>query len=151
MKLFVKEHCDVDETEVLIRCQKHDNEVENIITGIRNASKVIIGVKENGDSCQVPINGVMYFEAVDGCVFAYLEQAVMRVKSTLYELEDSYSNNHFVRISKSAIVNLRAIKVFKPGEGRRLLLELNNKEVLVVSKNYVGTLKMAIGMKEVRK
>lgn len=34
MKLFVKEHCDVDETEVLIRCQKHDNEVENIITGI---------------------------------------------------------------------------------------------------------------------
>lgn len=46
MKLFVKDKCDVNETEVIIRCQTRDEEVENIITGVHNATKRIIGVKE---------------------------------------------------------------------------------------------------------
>lgn len=151
MKLYVKEHCNVEETEVIIRCQKHDDEVENIIAGIQNASKLMIGEQDNGDSCQVPVIKVMYFEAVEGNVYAYLEQSVIKVRNTLYELEDLYSNYYFIRISKSTIVNLRTIKNIKPEEGRRLMIELKNKENLVVSKNYVSTLKKALGMKEVRK
>lgn len=149
MKLYVNEHCEVTETEVIIRCQEHDDEVENIITGIKSAAKLIIGENEKGDSCQLPVINVLYFEAVDGNVYAYLEQSVMRIKNTLYELEDSCNNYYFIRISKSVIVNLRTIKSIKPEAGRRLLIELKNKENLVVSKNYVSALKKALKMKEV--
>ncbi|MCQ2211855.1 MAG: LytTR family transcriptional regulator [Paludibacteraceae bacterium] len=151
MKLFVKTNSDVQETEVTIRCRERDEEVENIISGIHSSIKQIIGEKDNGDSCQVALTKVLYFEALEGNVFAYLEQSVIRVKNTLYELEYSYKNHHFIRISKSAVVNLRAIKNIKPEEGRRLILELKNSEHLVVSKNYVSVLKKALCMKEDKK
>lgn len=148
MKLLVQEKCDIRETEVIIRCQERDEEVDNLIIGIHSATKKIIGEKENGCSYQVSAVRVLYFEAVEGNVFAYLDKEVMRVRNTLYEIEESYSNNHFVRISKSAAVNLRAIKSISPDEGRRLRIRLTNNENLVVSKNYVSALKKSLGMKE---
>ena len=150
MKLFVKEKCDVKETEVEIRCRIRDREVDDLITGIKNATNTIIGEKENGDLCQVPVIRILYFEAIDGRVFAYLDKEIVRIKSTLYEVEESYSNNYFVRISKSAVVNLRTITNIRPEEGRRVRIELKNNESLIVSKNYVGSLKKALGMKEAR-
>ena len=150
MKLFVKEKCDVKETEVEIRCQIRDREVDDLITGIKNAANTILGEKENGDTCQVPVVRILYFEAVEGRVFAYLDNEVLKIKNTLYEVEDSYKSNHFVRISKSAVVNLRTVTNIRPEEGRRVRLELKNREHLIVSKNYVGCLKKALGMKEAR-
>ena len=150
MKLFVKEKCDVKETEVEIRCRVRDREVDDLITGIKNATNTIIGEKENGDLCQVPVIRILYFEAIDGRVFAYLDKEIVRIKSTLYEVEETYSSNYFVRISKSAVVNLRTITNIRPEEGRRVRIELKNNESLIVSKNYVGSLKKALGMKEAR-
>ena len=150
MKLFVKEKCDVKETEVEIRCRIRDREVDDLITGIKNATNTIIGENENGDICQVPVVRILYFEAIDGRVFAYLEQEMIRIKNPLYEIEEMYGNNYFVRISKSTVVNLRTIRNISPEEGRRLRLELMNKEYLVVSKNYVSCLKKALRMKEER-
>ena len=56
--------------------------------------------------------------------------------------------NHFVRISKSVVVNLRMITNIRPEEGRRVRIEMKNQEYLIVSKNYVSDLKKALGMKE---
>lgn len=53
MKLLVQEKCDIRETEVIIRCQERDEEVDNLIIGIHSATKKIIGEKENGCSYQV--------------------------------------------------------------------------------------------------
>lgn len=150
MKLFVREKCNVRETEVEIRCMVRDSEVDALITSIRDTGRTVIGENEKGDLCQVPVTGVLYFEAVDGRVFAYPEHEVIRIKHTLYEVEESYSSNYFVRISKSAVVNLRAIRNMRPEEGRRVRIELRNGEFLIVSKNYVTGLKKALGMKEAK-
>ena len=150
MKLFVKEKCDVKETEVEIRCRTRDREVDDLIAGLRSAADTIIGEKENGDFSQVPVVRILYFEAIEGRVFAYLERDVLKIRSTLYEVEEAYRQNYFVRISKSTVVNLRTIKNMRPEEGRRVRLELMNEEYLIVSKNYVGGLKKALGMKEAK-
>lgn len=150
MKLFVKEKCDVKETEVEIRCRTRDREVDDLIAGLRSATNTIIGERENGDVCQVPVTRILYFEAIDGRVFAYLERDVIKIKSTLYEVEETYRHSYFVRISKSTVVNLRTITNMRPEEGRRVKLELMNKEYLIVSKNYVSGLKKALGMKEAK-
>ena len=150
MKLFVKEKCDVKETEVEIRCRIRDREVDDLIAGLRSATNTIIGEKENGDTCQVPVARILYFEAIEGRVFAYLEREVVKIKHTLYEVEETYRHNYFVRISKSTVVNLRTITNMRPEEGRRVKLELMNKEYLIASKNYVSGLKKALGMKEAK-
>ena len=150
MKIFVKDKVKISETEVEIRCREKDSEVEAVLESIRNVSDTLMGEKENGDMEPVRVSKVLYFEAVDRNVFAYTTDNFYRVKRTLYDLEDYLTKKHFVRISKSAIVNLKAVKSVAPEDGRRLKLLLRNGEWIVVSRNYVSDFKTGIGMKEAK-
>lgn len=147
MKLIIKEKAAVKETEVEIRCVTRDNEVENIVQGIKSASSLIVAKKENGDFCQLRPSQILYFEALERLVYAYLDNEIVTVKKNLYELEEELSSLYFIRISKSTIVNVRAIKNIRPEDGRRIRLQLRNGEWTIVSKNYVSSLKKMIGMK----
>ena len=147
MKLFVKDKQNLAETEVEIRCRERDAEVENIISAVKTAGNTLIGEKENGDKTPVYISKVLYFEAVDRNVFAYTTSEIFRIKKTLYDLEELTQNDHFVRISKSVIVSIKAVQKISPEAGRRLKLLLRNGEWIIVSRNYVGDLKKSLGMK----
>ena len=68
------------------------------------------------------------------------------IKARLYELEDKLSNTTFVRISKSVIANLRKLKSIKRTKGSRLEADLSNGEKLIVSRQYVGTIKDKLGV-----
>ena len=150
MKIFVKDKMNLSETEVEIRCKERDTEVEAVLESIKIASDSIMGEKENGDMEPVRISRVLYFEAVDRNVFAYTVDDFFRVRRTLYDLEEHLLQKHFVRISKSTIVNLKAVKSVAPEDGRRLKLLLRNGEWVVVSRNYVNNFKTGIGMKEAK-
>ena len=147
MKLFVRDKLNLAETEVEIRCRERDEEVENLIRTIKSAGDTLIGEKENGDKTPVYISKVLYFEAVDRNVFAYTTSEIYRIKRTLYDLEDMALNNFFVRISKSVIVNLKAVQKISPDNSRRLKLLLRNGDWVVVSRNFVNDFKKALGMK----
>lgn len=150
MKIFVKDKMNLSETEVEIRCKERNTEVEAVLESIKIASDTIMGEKENGDMEPVRISRVLYFEAVDRNVFAYTVDDFFRVRRTLYDLEDYLIQKYFVRISKSTIVNLKAVKSVAPEDGRRLKLLLRNGEWVVVSRNYVNDFKTGIGMKEAK-
>ena len=150
MKIFVKDKVKISETEVEIRCREKDSEVEAVLESIKSVSDTLMGEKENGDKEPVRVPKVLYFEAVDRNVFAYTTDNFYRVKRTLYDLEDYLTKKHFVRISKSTIVNLKAVKSVAPEDGRRLKLLLRNGEWIVVSRNYVSDFKTGIGMKEAK-
>ena len=150
MKIFVKDKMNLSESEVEIRCKERDTEVEAVLESIRSVSDTIIGEKENGDKEPVRISRVLYFEAVDRNVFVYTADDYYRIRRTLYDIEDNLTEKHFVRISKSTIVNLKAVKSVAPEDGRRLKLLLRNGEWIVVSRNYVSDFKTGIGMKEAK-
>ena len=83
-------------------------------------------------------------------MFAYTKSEYYRIRRTLYELEEDLTQKHFVRISKSVIVNLKAVKSVAPEDARRLKLQLRNGEWIIVSRNYVSDFKAGIGMKEAK-
>ena len=147
MKLFVRENQNLAETEVEIRCNTRDKEVENLIHAINSATNVIIAEKDSGDKTPVYLSKVLYFESVDRNVYAYTGSEVYRVRKTMYDIEDMVVNDHFVRISKSVIVNIRAVREISPDSGRRLKLKLSSGEWVIVSRNYVEDFKHGIGMK----
>ncbi len=147
MKLFVRDNQNLAETEVEIRCNERNEEVENLISAINSATNVIIGEKENGDKTPVYLSKVLYFEAVDRNVYACTDSEVYRVRKTMYDIEDMVANNHFVRISKSVIVNIRAVRKISPDSARRLKLGLSSGEWVIVSRGYVEDFKQSIGMK----
>ena len=150
MKIFVKDKMNLSETEVEIRCRERDQEVEGIIESIKSVEDTLMGEKENGDKTPVSISKVLYFEAVDRNVFAYTSSDFYKVKYTLYDLEEYLTKRHFVRISKSVIVSLKAVKSISPEEGRKLRLKLRNGEWVIVSRGYVNDFKQSIGMKEAK-
>ena len=146
MKIFVKDKLNLSETEVEIRCRERDEEVERILESVRSLEDTLMGEKENGDKTPVYISRVLYFEAVDRNVFAYTTSDFYRVRYTLTDIEEDLEKRYFVRISKSVIVNLRAVKKISPEDARRLKLQLRNGEWVVVSRNYVGDFKSSIGI-----
>ena len=151
MKLFVKENMNLTETEVEIRCQQRDQKVTNLINLIKDSGNMLLGEKESGSLEQISLSRILYFEAVDRYVFAYTTSDLFRIKQTLYELESKCTSDCFVRVSKSVIVNIRAVKTILPEDSRRIKLLLRNGEWVIVSRNYVNSLKTAIGMKGGRK
>jgi DNA-binding LytR/AlgR family response regulator len=150
LKIFVKDKQNISETEVEIRCRERNEEVERILESVRSLEDTLMGEKENGDKTPVYISKVLYFEAVDRNVFAYTTSDFFKVRYTLTDLEENLEKRYFVRISKSLIVNLRAVKKISPEDARRLKLQLRNEEWVVVSRNYVGDFKRSIGMKEAK-
>ncbi len=146
MKLFVKDNQNISETEVEIRCQNRDEEVENLVNAINLAGNTLMGEKENGDKTPVYVSKILYIEAVDRNVFAYTPDEIYRIKRTLFDLEEVLSKEYFTRISKSSIVNLKSVRKISPDDSRRLKLLLKNGEWIMVSRNYVSDFKKSIGM-----
>ena len=147
MKLFLREIPTVSETEVEVRFRERDREVDSIVRAISSSGDAIYGINEKGDTEMIYISQILYIEAVDRDVFAYKAEAVYKIRKTLYELEDDLKDKLFVRISKSTIVNIKAVKSIAPEDFRRLKLLLKNGEYLIVSRSYANDFKSAIGMK----
>ena len=151
MKLFLRQCPEIEEVEVEIRYREKTREVDNLVQAISQSSDTITGIKDNGDTEVIRIAGILYIEAVDRDVFAYTGSGVYRLRKTLYELEDDLHDRFFVRISKSTIVNIKAVRSIAPEDSRRIKLLLTSGEYLLVSRSYVNDFKTAIGMKEAKK
>lgn len=148
MKLFLRQCPHVEETEVEVRYREKTREIDNLVQAINQSADTIMGIKGNGDTELIYIYDILYFEAVDRDTFAYKAQDVYRIRKTLYELEEDLRDRFFVRISRSTIVNIKAVRSVAPEDSRRVKLLLKNGEYVLVSRNYVNDFKRAIGMKE---
>ena len=130
-----------DKTEyVEIGCHKVDERVEEITRFIKSRQGSLEGYSE-GDMYNIPITDVYYIESVDDKTFLYLEKETYESRKRLYELEKVTDSFHFIRISKSAIVNLMKVESIKPALNGRFLCKLKNGEEVIISRKYVQGLK----------
>lgn len=93
---------------------------------------------------QFNLSEVFYFEAVDERVFAYTKGNAYELKIRLYELENAYSDRHFVRCSKSFVINLMQLDSISPALNGRFTAHMKNGERIIVSRQYVPALKRAV-------
>lgn len=150
MKLLLRKSPEITEIEVEVRYRERTSEVDNLVKVVSQSQETISGICENGDTEQIYITDIYYIEAVDRDVFAYKAKDVYKIRKTLYELEEDLREKYFVRISKSTIVNIKAVKSIAPEDSRRVKLLLKNGEYLLVSRSYVNDFKKTIGMKGVK-
>ena len=80
------------------------------------------------------------------CIFAYCERDVYEVREKLYQLEELLVSFPFMRASKSMILNLNKIKHLSPAFGVRFEALLENKEKVIISRQYVPVLKERLGL-----
>jgi len=87
------------------------------------------------------LNNILFFETDDSKVYAHTKDNFFEVKFKLYELEDIIPH-HYCRISKSAIINIRAIYALeKSFSGSGTASFLNSKKEVHISRLYYKILK----------
>ncbi|SIQ77033.1 LytTR family DNA-binding domain-containing protein [Halanaerobium kushneri] len=89
---------------------------------------------------------IILFEAQNSIIYARTKAKKYRLKEKLYQLEDELAAEGFIRINKSEIVNIIHIKEIVPWFNGRLLLKLDIKKEIEVSRSYAGDFKKYLGL-----
>lgn len=111
----MKVHIEVDDSmpkdEVLIRCGRADESIQNICQLIleHGVTEPNITFYKGNREFYFPLNNVLFFETEGEHIYAHTEDDTYLIKYRLYELEEILPRS-FVRVAKSTIVN--ASKVY---------------------------------------
>lgn len=144
MKIRIELFDDLSEDEVVIRCRSLTDEVkqiQNAIKDISSSKQTLILFKEDTEY-YVALEQILFFETEDGGMNVHTRDNVYQTKYRLYELEEILPS-HFLRISKSAIVNVKEIySISKSSFSTTSIVEFtgSHKQVFV-SRHYGKQLK----------
>ena len=145
MKITIRQDPSADETEVLVLCREINAEIEEIVSQIGLAGKVMVG-RLGDETFFIPVGDVLYLESVDGNIFFYTDGGMYESTQRLYQLEEMLAKTTFARISKTAIANLSKMRSIKPIGGSRLAATMVNGEKVQVSRAYVAEIKKKLGV-----
>lgn len=140
MKVIINEDENNNEIEIIINCKTIDDTLVKLISKLKEEDNVVTGSK-NGRVYVIKLDSILYFESVDKRTFIYTKDDVYECNLRLYEVEEKFGSRHFFRASKSTVINITKISVINPVIGGRIEVLLENKEKLIVSRQYVPVLK----------
>ena len=145
MKVTILEKKADEEDELIVKCDYLDESLTKLINQFKTG-KGKMNFYKDGKIVFVEPEEVLYFESVDDTVFAYTKDSVFETKSKLYQLEEELPTSIFFRANKAVIVNLDKIDSLAPVFGGRFEAVLENGYKVVVSRNYLSTLKELLGL-----
>ena len=125
------------EDELILRYQRLNREVEQILNFIKSPQKKLIGLR---GSTQVVIDlvQILYIESVDRKTFVYTDTDVFQVEFTLAQLEHILNTINFFRCSKSMIINIDKITELNSLASNRIDATLCNGEHIIISRTYAS-------------
>lgn len=145
MKITIETPRPGEEDEIIVRCTRLDEKVLNLIYSLKSEQNKLTGYLED-KIVKLSPKDIYYFESVDNRVYAYGNKSVYEVHKKLYEIEEEFCHTDFMRISKSAIVNVAKIAYLKPIFNGRFEAKLKNDEKIIISRQYVLELKKKLGI-----
>ena len=144
MKVCIRKIGKKEEEKVIIECTEITPEVEEIRTYVMGKGVELSGITNGGRRDRFSLESVYYFEALDEKLFAYTGDQVYEVKMRLYEAERAFERFHFVRCSKSVILNLLLLEGISPALNGRFFAHMKNGERLMISRQYAGKMKKIV-------
>lgn len=145
MKITINIDEKIDETEIMINCNRLTVDIENIIATLRIINQQMLVIKD-GEHYLLNVGDISYIEALERKTFVYTEDAIFESKLKLYEMEERLCNSGFFRVSKSCLVHLKYIKSIKNDIERKLRLTMKNGEQIMVSRQYADEIKKRLGV-----
>lgn len=134
------------EIEVHVCNYEMNEQVRQVATQISNIVNVTIaGTSERGVRL-LPVAEIIRFYAENQRVYAQTSEGSYSVHHKLYELEEMLDSNHFIRISKAEIVNLKKIKRLDMDLGGTIRVILSNEIQTFTSRRNIVKLKKALGL-----
>ncbi|MDF2822358.1 MAG: response regulator of the LytR/AlgR family [Clostridiales bacterium] len=143
MKVYIKQISDIANECLIIECVEVTPDVESIRSYALTKGTTLTGSMDE-QIYQFNLSDVFYFEAIDERVFAYTKNKSYELKIRLYELETAYSDKHFIRCSKSFVINLMKLDSISPALNGRFTAHMKNGEKIIISRHYVPEMKRAV-------
>lgn len=135
MKLKIDEIPNLNETEIIIRCQKVDNKIMKISNYLRTNYITIVG-KLDSESYVLNLDDIFYFEAVENKVFAYVEKEVYEVNYKLQKLTELLERTSFIQTARTIILNINKIDRVSTLVNGRIGAVLANGEKMIITRAY---------------
>lgn len=143
MQVRIKQISDKADECLIIECIEVTPDIESIRSFALTKGTTLTGSVDER-IYQFNLCDVFYFEAVDERVFAYTKSRSYELKIRLYELENAYSDKHFIRCSKSFIINLMKLDSISPALNGRFTAHMKNGEDIIISRQYVPEIKRVV-------
>ena len=143
MKVKVEVITGLDEPEITIKCNEHDEHIQSIVDYLESIKVTLIGKKDNVRFV-LNLSDIYYFESVDNRTFAYTSNDVFEINYRIYELVKLYKNSSFIQIAKATIVNISYIKKISTLVNGRILAVLDNDEKIIITRVYAQEFKRKI-------
>ena len=125
------------ENEVLVRYVHMDPETSRVIDFLKSNDKKLVG-NADGEVVVCDRASILYIESVDGKTFAYTSDQVIRLESSLNQLEILLDEINFFRCSKSMILNIDKVTSLKSLASNRIDATLQNGEHIMISRTYAS-------------
>lgn len=135
---------ELDKPEILeIRCHEISDEVREIVAFVKSRQGQLTGTADDR-MYEIAVSDIFYIESVDNKTFIYCKNREYETKQKLYELEEMLREKHFLRVSKSVLLNLMKVSSIKPALNSRFTAVLFSGEQVIISRKYVPELKKAL-------
>lgn len=144
MRVNIRKILNKEDEKVIIECVEITPEIREIHSYVENKGMEISGIMDGQYQIRFRLEDVYYFEALDEKVFAYTREQVCEIKMRLYEVEKAFENQHFVRCSKSVVLNLMLLDSISPALNGRFFAHMKNGEKLIISRQYAPLLKKVV-------
>ncbi len=109
----------------------------------KNTSTAVFVLKD-GSLNKVLVENVLCFEAEGRKTFAVLKSGRYEIKKTLTELEELLASRNFMRISKSALINMDRVVRYVTDSDRTIVVSLAGQVDVRVSRSKVHEFKEAV-------
>lgn len=149
MKVRIEIGPDWEEEEVVIRCAEMNEKiwkVQNLLSDFGSDTKSLV-LSKGETEYFVPMEQILFFETEGKNVIAHTAEKMYEAQYRLYELEEILPR-HFIRISKSAIVNTNQIYSITRNLTASSVIEFDgSSKKIYVSRNYYKMLIDRMGEK----
>jgi two-component system LytT family response regulator len=122
-----------------------NGQLAQLKAGQRNSSPVRLTARDRGAQVIFDASEVPRFSASDKYVVFTLEGREMLLERSLNELEEALRDHDFLRVHRSELVNLRAVRRLISNR-QECAVALSNGEKVQVSRRLLGTLKERLGL-----
>lgn len=144
MRIIIQDPLPGEEESIIINVKNVTDKIVRVIDMLKSPNDLTVYADEQ--VFMIPISAVYYVESNELKTFVYAEKTVYRSRLKLYEIEEILSADDFLRISKQIIVNVRKIRSVAPAGEGRFTAKLVNGENVIISRQFVPSLKARFGL-----
>ena len=150
MKIRLDISSEYQEKEVIIRANKKDEEVAEILCNLQEIDTKLHNINGYLDNTVYSLStqDILFFETNDRNVYAHTKDNAFLIHYRLYELEENLPDN-FLRVSKSSILNVDGVKSLTQSVMGNLIQFRDSYKQIYVSRRFLKKLKLKLNQRKV--